>query len=110
MTVLKLPKTAAAVSLIIFLILPSISAQGPRGTSEPSPAVGYGAEADFNSNYVWRGIVLDNRPVMQPSAWISVFGFNFAAWGDVPLTNTPERTHLHATGLSLSYTRDWNKL
>jgi hypothetical protein len=94
----------------------------------------YGAEIDFNSNYVWRGLLLDDGPVGQPSAWISAFGFTFTAWGNVAMTSAsggafeplpppplPPQSNVAMTsasgcaglktgGLTLAYNRDWEKL
>ena len=64
----------------------------------------YGAEIDSNSGYVWRGIVLSHRPVMQPSAWISASGFTFTAWRNFLLADESE------TDLTLTYSRQWKKL
>ncbi len=72
--------------------------------------INFGLETDFNSRYVWRGIVLSDRPVLQPSAWISGFGFEFTAWRNINLTRTGENVHLHTTNLNLSYSRQWKKL
>src|SRR5436309_876912 len=38
-----------------------------------SHKINFGIDTDFNSRYVWRGIALSDRPVMQPSLWISGF-------------------------------------
>src|SRR2546427_5785026 len=54
--------------------------QSATQESAASSTFTYGAETDFNSSYVWRGLLLDDRPVAQPSAWISAFGFTFTAW------------------------------
>jgi hypothetical protein len=90
------------------------SAQSPDKQSvsqaSASPATfAYGAETDFNSGYVWRGLLLDG-PVEQPSAWISAFGFTFTAWSNVSLTSAYGGAGLNAGSLTLAYDRDWEKL
>jgi hypothetical protein len=70
----------------------------------------YGAETDFNSGYVWRGLLLDDGPVEQPSAWISAFGFTFTAWSNVALTSASGGAGLNEVDLTLAYNRDWEKL
>ncbi len=67
-------------------------------------------ESDFTAAYVWRGIVLDQRPVVQPWAWISGSRLTLAAWSAVGQTPTADRMRLHGSGLVLTYSRDWNKL
>jgi hypothetical protein len=110
-------------------------------TSQPLEAHAtftYGAEIDFNSGYIWRGILLDDRFVAQPSAWISAYGFTLTAWSSVALTSTPGGAgpqmgganpqmggqglqmgganpqmggaRLQTGGLALTYDRDWEKL
>ena len=75
-----------------------------------SHKINFGLETDFNSQYLWRGIVLSDRPVLQPSAWISGFGFEFTAWRNLNLTRTGENVHLHTTNLNLTYSHDWKKV
>jgi outer membrane scaffolding protein for murein synthesis (MipA/OmpV family) len=65
---------------------------------------------DFTSDYVWRGLLLDDGPVWQPSAWISAFGFTFTAWGNVAMTSASEGAGTKSGGLTLTYDRDWEKL
>ncbi len=83
--------------------------QSVSQASEPRDTFTYGAETDFNSSYLWRGLLLDG-PVEQPSAWISAFGFTFTAWSNVSLTSGYGNTGLNAGGLTLTYERDWEKL
>jgi len=70
----------------------------------------YGAEMDFNSGYVWRGLLLEEGRVGQPSAWISAFGFTLTAWSNVAMTNTSGGAGLRSGGLTLTYNHDWEKL
>jgi hypothetical protein len=90
-------------------------AQSPdkQADSEASVArdtFAYGAEMDFSSDYVWRGLLLDDGPVWQPSAWISAFGFTFTAWGNVAMTSASGGAGQKSGGLTLTYERDWEKL
>jgi hypothetical protein len=70
----------------------------------------YGAEMDFNSRYVWRGLLLDGGRVGQPSAWVSAFGFTLTAWSNIAMTNRSGGAGLQSGGLTLAYNRDWEKL
>src|SRR5215470_3067277 len=70
----------------------------------------YGAEMDFNSGYVWRGLLLDDGPVGQPSAWMSAFGFTLTAWSNVAMTGASGGAGLKTGGLTLTYEHDWEKL
>jgi hypothetical protein len=84
--------------------------QSDSQESVASPTFTYGAETDLNSGYVWRGLLLDDGPIVQPSAWISAFGFTFTAWSNVAMTSASEGAGLNSGGLILTYERDWEKL
>jgi hypothetical protein len=86
------------------------STETPAQLPEKRSAFTYGAEMDFNSGYVWRGLLLDDGRVGQPSAWISAFGFTLTAWSNVAMTNTSGRAGLRSGGLTLTYNHDWENL
>ena len=102
--------TFSALPLVFALFLSSAFAQESPKHPEEDHSLSLGAETDFTSGYVWRGLLLDDGPIMQPSAWISKSRFTFAVWTSLPLTKTSESTHLNASTLTLSYDRDWKKL
>lgn len=53
-------------------------------TAVPAAAqVTIGADAAFNSAYVWRGLSFTNKPVLQPDVWLSAYGFTVGAWANV---------------------------
>jgi hypothetical protein len=98
----------------LLLVLPGLHAdvlaqQSPEGT-EGARAFSFGAEADFNSEYVWRGIVLNDRPVAQPTEWFSIHGLNFISSSNLNLTRTPGQARVDATSLTLEYDRGWKRL
>jgi len=86
------------------------STETPAQLTDKQSTFTYGAEMDFNSRYVWRGLPLDDGPVGQPSAWISAFGFTLNAWGNVAMTGASGGAGLRSGGLTLTYDRDWEKL
>ena len=86
------------------------STEAPAQSAEKQSSFTYGAEMDFNSRFVWRGLLLDDGPVGEPSAWISAFGFTLTAYSNVALTSASGGAGLKATGLTLTYDRDWEKL
>ena len=45
-----------------------------------------GADAAINSRYMFWGLTLSNRPVLQPDVWVSVAGFTAGVWGNVEFT------------------------
>ena len=82
----------------------------PAQLTDKESTFTYGAEMEFNSRYVWRGLLLDDGPVGQPSAWVSAFGFTLTAWSNVAMTNTSGGSGLLSGGLTMAYNRDWEKL
>src|SRR5262245_53315673 len=85
------------------------STETPAQLAEKQSSFTYGAEIDFNSRYVWRGLLLDDGRAGEPSAWISAFGFTLNAYSYVALTSASGGAGLKATGLTLTYDRDWKK-
>jgi hypothetical protein len=85
-------------------------AETPAQLTDKESTFTYGAEMDFNSRYVWRGLVLDDGPFGQPSAWISAFGFTLTAWSNVAMTDASGVAGLNSGGMILTYDRDWEKL
>lgn len=51
--------------------------------------IGAGAELDFVSRYMWRGIALSESGVMNPSAWVSGYGFTLLGWANYVLGEEP---------------------
>ena len=84
--------------------------QSVSQSPEERDSLTYGVEIDFNSNYVFRGLLLDDGPVMLPSAWISAFGFTLTTWGNYAFTSRSGGSGLRTGGLLLTYNRDWEKL
>ncbi len=98
---------------LIFAILvttPCIWSQSSAGSVGENQRFSYGAETDFSSNYVWRGILVDDGPVMQPSAWLSFSDFTLIGWSNLNLTQTPRSRRLDATNLTVAYDRMWKEL
>jgi hypothetical protein len=83
---------------------------GQNAPAPPHQNISYGFEGDFNSAYIWRGIALNNRPVLQPSAWISASQVTLEIWSALNLTHTSEIESFQTAYLSLAYSRAWKKL
>src|SRR5437867_8722315 len=54
--------------------------------------------------------MLDDRPVMEASAWVEGFGLSLTAWGNLTLRATDAWPRTRVSGMTLAYTRDWKKL
>jgi outer membrane scaffolding protein for murein synthesis (MipA/OmpV family) len=81
------PPTANSTPSVSLASAQSTDKQSESQESVASPTFTYGAEIDFNSGYVWRGLLLDDGFVAQPSAWISAYGFTFTAWSNMAMTS-----------------------
>jgi hypothetical protein len=107
---LRTGSTAVLVTLLINLIPLAAQTERQFNSDEDGRKITYGAETDFNSAYAWRGIVLNSRPVMQPSLWISAYGTTLTAWGNLALTNSSGSPRLQTTDLILAHGCDWKRL
>lgn len=51
----------------------------------------WGAEADFNYRYLWRGIAYSKGPVFQPAFWVTHRGVTASVWSNMVLNHEPGR-------------------
>jgi uncharacterized protein (TIGR02001 family) len=63
--------------------------------------------ADLFSHYVWRGMILTDDPVLQPSLTLSSCGFSANVWGSIDMTDINEDPgedyHMQELDFTLSY-------
>jgi len=86
------------------------SSENRQKLSNAKKKLVYGAEVDFLSGFLWRGMTLTDKPVTQPAAWISKSGLSFTVWSSTHLTHEPGAKLFNFTDLILTYSRDWKKL
>ena len=68
-------------------------------TAVPAMAqVSIGADVGLNSAYVWRGLSLTNKPVIQPDVWLSAYGFTVGGWANVEPTKCDGANDLCESG------------
>ena len=67
----------------VALLLLSIAAAAQSGES---PAQ-IGADLGLYSKYIWRGMVWDEDPVLQPDLWLIVGRLTMTVWGNMDLTD-----------------------
>src|SRR5436309_12560466 len=105
LTVIPKPAIAAVVlAVAIALLCPRAAfAQNSPQHPEERRKFDYCAEIDFNSAFVWRGIALSDRPVIQPWGCVSAYGLTLTAWTNFNPAGTSEGAHLHTTDLTLTY-------
>ncbi len=69
-----------------------------------------GADLDFLSRYVWRGLLWSDGPVFQPDVWISSHGFTFTVWGNIDLTDEPDRNSFNEVDFYFVYEGTFKKI
>ncbi len=101
-------KLAICMILALSLALPSAFAAATPAQAKLTPTVDL--EVAFNSKYVWRGIVVVDDWVAQPSFTAGIGGFTFNAWADYMLTNQNDRKNeIDEIDLTVDYTFELDK-
>ncbi|MBU1155734.1 MAG: TorF family putative porin [Proteobacteria bacterium] len=101
-------KLAITLILAICMALPLGLASATPAQAKLTPTVDFSVA--FNSKYVWRGIVVVDDWVAQPSVTASVGGFSFNVWADYMLTDQNDRKNeVDEVDLTASYTFDLGK-
>lgn len=78
--------------LICIAIFLSISLSYANSNADPSintgeSSISFEAGLDYVSKYVWRGILINDEPVLQPDITASYKGLNANIWGSIDLTD-----------------------
>lgn len=79
-------------------------------SSATESSITIGAEADFNSRYVWRGIPLSKGAVMQPSVWISASDFTLTLWNNFVLDHETNHGQTNEFDFILAYCKEWDNI
>ena len=96
---------AAALAVAIALVA------APLVAAEDEPSLEIEATAEVASRYVWRGLVLDDEAVLEPSATLAWRGLSFEAWANFDLTDFGSRENeVSEIDLYLDYTRAFGKI
>ena len=98
-------KLVICMLLALSLAIPGTFAAATPAQAKLTPTVDL--EVGFNSKYVWRGIVVVDDWVAQPSFTAGVGGFSFNAWADYMLTDQNGRQNeIDEIDLTVDYTFD----
>lgn len=74
-------------------------------SADDGPKVTAAFDATFNSKYVWRGMLLVDDAVMQPSATVGVGNFSLNVWGDFNFTDIKNKEgQFDEIDITLNYT------
>lgn len=87
--------------LVVAVVLGLLIAARPSEAAEAELAVA------VNSHYVWRGQVINDEPVLQPSLTVkSPCGLVFNTWANMDLTDSGLERDFSEADLTLAYGRD----
>jgi len=106
---LMVSRPAAWVSLAGFALAPLANFAFCPGSLTASE-LSLGAELDGNSRYVWRGLALNDGPVLQPSAWVSLAGFTVTPWANFAFREDGAPAGFNELDVTLDYSRDVSDL
>jgi hypothetical protein len=71
----------------------------------PAEPIGLGFSTDYFSKYIWRGQVINPQSVIQPSIYLSKFGFTGTIWSNLDATGIHDnRWEFNEIDSSLDYT------
>jgi len=84
----------------------AVSAGAARAADEAAEPVSASVSVPILSSYVWRGQVLNDKPVIQPSMSIGKYGFALSAWANYNLTDrvTGKSQQFSEVDLDANYT------
>jgi uncharacterized protein (TIGR02001 family) len=101
-------KLVISLLLALSLAIPATLSLATPASAKLTPTVDL--EVAFNSKYVWRGIVVVDDWVAQPSLTAGVGGFSFNVWADYMLTDQNNRKNeIDEIDLTVDYTFELGK-
>ena len=99
----KAKGSAGRISWILAVAIVLVIAAGASAEEAERPSVG--VDVAVNSKYVWRGLILTDDPVLQPSLTVGYKGLGLNVWANTDLTDingTPGEVN------ELDYTLDYS--
>ncbi len=99
-------KTLATFLLGCFL---AVSAATDAGGMLEGPSLEASADINIISDYVWRGFILDDDPVMQQGVYVNAYGFSVSIWGSFDIDGNDSLSS-DEVDYVIDYTREFNKL
>ncbi len=105
-------------SIFLWIIVPVILFSVPLRAAEEEEAaqvkedrpVSFAFEVDVSSHYLWRGFVVNNGPVLQPLASLSVHDFTLNLWSNFVLEEDGHQGKFTEVDPSLDYYVQWGRL
>src|SRR5262249_54505215 len=73
-------------------------------------AQAHGAEITFSSGHADRGIIISDRPVIQPVTWVTGRVAEFSLWGSFPLAENSDQSRPQIAEVELTHHIGWGKV
>lgn len=87
----------------LFFLITTFTIAAEENEEAKTPLFEYGAEVDFNSQYIWRGIPYSKGAVMNPQAWITWKEWTLYSWNNMALNDEPTQGDFNEYDLYLTY-------
>jgi hypothetical protein len=111
-----IPILFAPILLAAPVVLPSSPAFAQNSPSPPEQKrsekerpTSYGVEIELSSGHADRGIVISDRPVVQPVTWVSGSAATFSAWRNVTLAETTDSSRPQILEMELRVCHEWQE-
>jgi hypothetical protein len=78
--------------------------------SEEERSTSYGVTIELSSGHADRGLVISDRPVVQPVAWVSGSVASFWVWSNVPLAETTDGSRPQILEMEAARAHTWGNL
>src|SRR5215216_1049787 len=78
--------------------------------SDDKRPISYGVEIALSSGHADRGVVVNNRPVVQPVTWVSGSVAAFSVWTNIPLAASTDGSRWQILDMELTHAHEWKHL
>jgi hypothetical protein len=113
--------TLIAIQLALILAAPIVLPNSPafarnspdpqeEERSEKERPISYGVEIKFSSGHADRGLVINDRPVVQPVTWVSRGAATLSVWSSFALAETTDGSRPQILDLELTRAHEWRNL
>ncbi|OGS36257.1 MAG: hypothetical protein A2293_12005 [Elusimicrobia bacterium RIFOXYB2_FULL_49_7] len=95
------------VAILVTVLILTGRAYAGESVSCAEKTVTFGCDADFNSKYLWKGIVINDKPVIQPTLWVSALDLTLSVFGNFIQENEASRGKFNEFDFILGYSRQF---
>jgi hypothetical protein len=98
-----------AAFLLLTAWCPPAFAAFAQSTDTERP-VSYGVEIAFRSGHADRGVLIGDRPVIQPVTWVAAKGAELSLWSSFPVAENTDRSRPEIFEIELTHGLQWRAL